>query len=86
MGEFERVCEFVRGGESERDEIAGVGVGLGSSRVGLLESNRGLELGNLPGPVRERREGVAPITSLPAGATLRCRCETSLPRTTPSQN
>ena len=28
-------------------------------RVGLLELNRGLELGNLPGPVRERREGVA---------------------------
>ena len=28
---LERVCEFVRGGESERDEIAGVGVGLGSS-------------------------------------------------------
>ena len=33
--------------------------GLGWSRVGLLESNRGLELGNLPGPGRERREGVA---------------------------
>ena len=28
-------------------------------RVGLLEVNRGLESENLPGPVRERREGVA---------------------------
>ena len=28
-------------------------------RVGLFVLNRGLELGNLPGPVRERREGVA---------------------------
>ena len=31
MGEFERVCEFVRGGESDRDGVAGVEVGLGSS-------------------------------------------------------
>ena len=31
MGEFERVCEFLRGRESDRDGVAGGGVGLGSS-------------------------------------------------------
>ena len=35
MGEFERVCEFVRGGESERDRVAGVGGRVRVVRFGL---------------------------------------------------